>query len=232
MSTYFECGIRYEKTLENGMQKKVTELYIVDALSFTEARIIAEMTPYISGEFEVVTIKRTNISEVVLDVAGIQSATDAEAQKIIGMNSKATGYADKWYKAKLNYIIVDEKTGKEKRTSFHLLVNAGSNRAAHGLIVEHMKNSMQDYEIADIVETKILDAFFYDNSRLKQEKDSRDDVHRIMNIASDSKIQKHVKAFRDAVPDGTKVSIVHAGKETTVIDKTNKNRDDDIRRNC
>ena len=60
----FECGIRYEKTLENGMQKKVTELYIVDALSFTEAesRIIGEMSCFISGEFAVVSEKITNYS--------------------------------------------------------------------------------------------------------------------------------------------------------------------------
>ena len=60
----FECGIRYEKTMENGMQKKVTELYIVDALSFTEAesRIIGEMSRFISGEFDVVSEKITNYS--------------------------------------------------------------------------------------------------------------------------------------------------------------------------
>ena len=51
MHTWFECKIRYEKVVENGMQKKVTEPYLVDALSFTEAeaRIIEEMTPFISG---------------------------------------------------------------------------------------------------------------------------------------------------------------------------------------
>lgn len=63
----YECGVRYERTMENGMTKKVTELYLVDALSFAEAegRITNEMEPYISGEFDVVTIKRTNISEIV-----------------------------------------------------------------------------------------------------------------------------------------------------------------------
>ena len=58
MHTWFECKIRYEKTMENGMQKKVTEPYLVDALSFTEAeaRIIEEMTPFITGEFTVSAI--------------------------------------------------------------------------------------------------------------------------------------------------------------------------------
>lgn len=222
MSTYFECGIRYDKVLENGMQRKVTELYIVDALSFTEAekRIIEEMIPFISGEFMVVTIKRTNISEVVIDEAGVQSAIDADAQKIMGMNSNASGYADKWYKAKLNYIVFDEKANKEKRTPVYMLVNAGSNHAAHALITNHMKGTLSDYEIADIVETKILDAFFYDDSRLQQQKDSRELTHELLN---DKKVKKAVKQFHDAVPDGMKVSMsVNGGKETVVVDKSHK----------
>ncbi len=183
-STYFECGIRYGKVLENGMNKKVTELYIVDALSFTEAemRIIQEMTPYISGEFSVITIKRTNISEVVIDVGGIESHIDADAQKLLGMNKNVSSSADKWYKTKINHIILNEKTGKEKRTPVHLLVNAGSNNVAHSLVINHMKGSMVDYEIADIVETKIIDAFFYENSRSEKEKNSREDIHKILSL--------------------------------------------------
>ena len=61
MHTWFECKIRYDKTQENGSIKKVTEPYLVDALSFTEAeaRIIEEMTPFISGEVDVNAVKRT-----------------------------------------------------------------------------------------------------------------------------------------------------------------------------
>lgn len=68
MHTWFECKIRYEKVMENGMNKKVTEPYLVDALSFTEAeaRIIEEITPFISGEFTVSDIKRANYSETIL----------------------------------------------------------------------------------------------------------------------------------------------------------------------
>ncbi len=66
MHNWFECKIRYEKVAENGMNKKVTEPYLVDALSFTEAesRIIEEITPFISGEFTVADIKRANYSEL------------------------------------------------------------------------------------------------------------------------------------------------------------------------
>ena len=66
MHTWFECKIRHEKTMENGMIQKVTESYLVDALSFTEAeaRIIEEVTPFITGEFTVSDIKRANYSEL------------------------------------------------------------------------------------------------------------------------------------------------------------------------
>lgn len=72
MSTWFECKVKYDKMMENGMQKKVTEPYMVDALSFTEAeaRIIKEMTPFISGDFSVANIKRANISELFFDETG------------------------------------------------------------------------------------------------------------------------------------------------------------------
>ncbi len=98
MHTWFECKIRYEKVMENGMNKKVTEPYLVDALSFTEAeaRIIEEMTPFITGEFTVSDIKRANYSELF--------ASDEES-------------ADRWFKCKLIFITLDEKSGAEKPAS-------------------------------------------------------------------------------------------------------------------
>ena len=106
-ATWFECKIRYEKTMEDGMQKKVTEAYVVDALSFSEAeeRIIEEMSSYISGEFTVTDIKKAPYGEIFF--------SDQEL-------------ADSWYKAKLQFITIDEKTEKEKRTTVNYLVQAGS----------------------------------------------------------------------------------------------------------
>ena len=139
--TLYECGIRYERTMENGMTKKVTELYLVDALSFAEAegRITKEMEPYISGDFDVVTIKRTNYFEIV----------------------EGLSTADKWFKAKLNFISIDEKSGKEKKQAVHFIVRATDINNAHICVVEHMKGSMMDYEIATLDETKIMDLFRY-----------------------------------------------------------------------
>lgn len=94
MSKWFECKVRYDKIVENGTNKKVTEPYLVDALSFTEAeaRIIEELKPYISGEFDVASIKRANYSEVVF-------ADDA----------------DRWYECKVEFVTFDERTASEKR---------------------------------------------------------------------------------------------------------------------
>lgn len=138
----YECGIRYEKTADNGFPKKVTELYLVDACSFAEAegRITKEMEPYISGDFDVVTIKRTNYSEIV------ENGADA---------------ADKWFKAKLMFVTLDEKTAKEKKKAVYFIVKATDINNAHTVVVQHMQTSVVDYEIATLDETKIMDLFRY-----------------------------------------------------------------------
>ena len=139
---WFECKIRYEKTLEDGMQKKVIETYTIDALSFTEAeqRIMEEMSAYISGEFEVRDIKIAPYREVFF--------SDDDM-------------ADKWYKAKLQFITIDEKTEKEKRSSVNYLVNAASLNGAVKNIDEVMGGTMIDYIISSVAETTLMDVFEY-----------------------------------------------------------------------
>jgi hypothetical protein len=142
MHTWFECKIRYEKTMENGMSKKVTEPYLVDALSFTEAeaRIIEEMTPFISGEFTVADIKRAHYSEIF---------TAAEEA------------ADRWFKCKLLFITLDEKSGAEKKTSTLVLVQAADLRDAVKKLDEGMSGTMADYQIAQVMETPLMDIYPY-----------------------------------------------------------------------
>ena len=141
-SNLFECSVKYEKTMENGMGKKVSEPYLVDALSFTEAekRFIEEITPFMSGEFEVKTVKRANYSEIV------PSSSDVD---------------DRWYKIRLAYITLDEKSGLEKKTSTYMLVQASDLRTAVKNIDHYMKDSLADYEIQAVAETAIMDVFFY-----------------------------------------------------------------------
>ena len=141
-ANWFECRIKYEKTMEDGMQKKVTETYTVDALSFTEAeqRIMEEMSSYISGEFEVADIKKAAYKEIFF--------SDEEM-------------ADRWYKAKLQFITIDEKTEKEKRSSVFYLVQGSSLENARKNIDEVMGGTMIDYVIASVAETTLLDVFEY-----------------------------------------------------------------------
>lgn len=139
-ATWFETKIRYEKTMDDGLQKKVTELYVVDSLSFTEAEnmIIDEMSSYISGDFAVTDIKKAAYGEIFFS----DSASD-----------------DRWYKAKLQFITIDEKTEKEKRSSVTYLVQAGSLNGAVAHIDEVMGGTMIDYAIASVAETQIMDVF-------------------------------------------------------------------------
>lgn len=140
-ANWFICKIRYEKVMEDGLQKKVTEQYVVDALSFTEAeaRITEQMSQHISGEFDVVEIDRCVFKEVFFsDVAE----------------------ADKWYKAKLQFITIDEKTEK-KKTAVYYLVQGSSLENARKNIDEVMGGTMINYSIAGVNETKIMDVFEY-----------------------------------------------------------------------
>ena len=141
-ATWFECKVRYEKTMEDGLQKKVTEQYVVDALSFSEAeqRITEEMSAYISGEYEITDVKKAQYKEVFFD--------DAEM-------------SDRYYKAKLAFITIDEKTEKEKRSNVTYLVQAATLDGAVTHINEVMDGTMIDYEKSNIAETKIIDVFEY-----------------------------------------------------------------------
>lgn len=135
---WFECKVRYDKVQENGSVKKVTEPYLVDALTFTEAeaRITEEQTPYISGDFNVAAVKRTRISEIFWDETG-----------------------DKFYLAKLAFITIDPKTGAEKKTVSQILVQAKDFKTALDNILEGMHGTASDYEIVAIQETLLMDVY-------------------------------------------------------------------------
>ena len=147
---WFECKVRYEKTMEDGMPKKVVEIYTVDALSFSEAeeRIMEEMSSYVSGEIDIVDLKIAQYKEIFF--------ADSDL-------------ADKWYKAKLAFITIDEKTDKEKKTSVFYLVNAGNINSAIKNIDEVMGGTMIDYQTLTVSETNIMDVFEYK----KKEKDDK-----------------------------------------------------------
>lgn len=149
MNTWFLCTIKYDKVAENGLEKKVSEKYLFDSLSFTESegRCIEEMTPFISGEFTVSDIKRANYSEILF--------SDEES-------------ADKYFKCKLYFITFDEKSGTEKKTATNILVQAADLRDAVKKLDEGMKGTMADYVIASVVETQIIDVYKYEPKEEKE----------------------------------------------------------------
>ena len=152
MLNYFLVGIKYEKTAEEGKITKVSEQYLVDAMSFTEAeaRIIEEMKPFISGEFQVSKISRARINELFANENG-----------------------DKWFKAKVNFILLDEEKGVEKKTATYILVQANDLKEAREGLVEGMKGTMADYEVFSVTETKILDVFDVEPGKQEKEEDTQ-----------------------------------------------------------
>lgn len=143
MYNWFECKISIDKIDEEGIISKKNEVYLVDALSFTEAeeRITTEMKPFISGDFLIANIKRAKIAELYFS-----------------NNSEA----DKWYRCKINYISVDENKGVEKRIAQNIYVQAENFKNAVDSLIEHMQGSLGDYEIASIAETAVMDVYPYE----------------------------------------------------------------------
>ena len=139
---WFEAKIRYEKMMEDGILRKVTETYVIYALSFGEAekRILEEMASYVSGEIDICGLKIAPYKEIFL--------ADRDM-------------ADRWYVAKLAFITIDEKTDKEKKTRVCYLVNAGNINAAIKNIEEVMAGTMIDYDTLNVSETQIMEVFEY-----------------------------------------------------------------------
>ena len=183
---WFECSIRYEKIGEDGLQKKVTEQYVLDALSYgeAEARIIGEMSKFISGEFEVKTIKEApykevffmNVAETVLasEEEKLSRAVNKGRDAAMEQYDKPVDYnpynADtRWYRAKLQFITVDEKTERERRSNVTYLVEACSLHNALDNIDTVMKGTMIDYVQANVGETAIIDVFEHEEKKEEPE---------------------------------------------------------------
>ena len=138
MAQWIKTSVRFDKTMESGAIKRVTEPYLVDALSFTEAeaRIIEEVTPFISGEFTVSAVNKSKVSEIFWDETG-----------------------DRWYQVKSAFITINEKTGAEKRSTAVFMVQASDFKSAYDNFMQGMKGTMADFDIISITETAIIDVF-------------------------------------------------------------------------
>ena len=154
MAQWFECKIRFDKTMEDGKIKRVTEAYMVDALTFTEAerRFLEEVEPFVSGDYEVADIKKAKLAEVM---------------------TSNDGNDDRWYKAKVTFTTLDEKTAVEKRTATYQLVQASDFQGALSTFMEGMHDTMADFEIASITETPLMDVFPADLDETRADREAR-----------------------------------------------------------
>lgn len=139
---WYQVKARLERVQDDGSQKIVSENYLVQAFSFgmAEGTIQKEIASFASGEFDIVAVARKNYSEVIESNLGNE-------------------IADKWYKCKVNLVTLNERSGKEKKTSQFFLVNANTAMAAHELVDEFMMSSVSNYEVEQVDETKILEVF-------------------------------------------------------------------------
>ncbi len=148
MSAYFEVKVNYEKLTIYGKRKKVTEPYLVDAVSFTdaEARINKILEQYISGDFAVRNMKIANFSDILPNESG-----------------------DRWFRCKVSYILYDEEKGTEKRTNTYMLVQANNVVDAYDFINKSMEGMVSDYEIPAVAQSLIMDVFPYKNNEVESE---------------------------------------------------------------
>lgn len=140
---WFECKVRYEQTQEDGMNKMVTETYVYKAADFGEAydKAIKDMSTSISGEFEITAMKIAQYKEIITQ--------DDRTE-------------EKYYRVKVNLIILDEKTQKEKKTACYYLVNADSVEKARKYTDTAFSDTLIDYVIEAVQEAKIIDVIFDD----------------------------------------------------------------------
>ena len=201
-STYFECKVSFEKIMEDGKQKTVTEAYLVDALSFAEAeaRIIKEVASFISGEFTVKDIKRARLSELFFN-----------------------GNGDRFYKVKVYYITLDAKSLTEKKTAVQMLAQASNLKEAVTILEEGMKGTLADYEIASVTETQLMDVFPYEAGE--------DDKDTESPTVEDSGFKRFFQSLPEGQKteitiDGNTFIVDKTGKDTVVAPKEDSNKDD------
>ena len=204
MAQWIEVKVRYDKMTDSGKTVKVTDPYLVDAVSCTEAeaRVVEEISSFVN-DFNVLNVGKTKISEIFWDETG-----------------------DRFYKVKVNFITIDEKSGVEKRKASFILVQASTFTDALANFNKGMKGTMADYEIESIAETKIVDVYRYQVPAQEPAKVAE-------KVAADKGVQRAVKNFRDAIPEGMKVSMSASLSdgttlpETVVVYKSVPHEDDD-----
>ena len=139
MHFWFNCRIRYSKELPDGKIQKVTEQYLVDTMSFTEAEVkLTEELADLGNDFQILSVGKSYITDVF-----------------------DYGDSDIWYRLKLTYIDVDPETHKEKKTTKQMLVNASNIKEAYERLHESLSNMVVPFRVIGIVESPFKEVFPY-----------------------------------------------------------------------
>ncbi len=138
MTNWFTVKVKYTKQLENGLFKRVSEPYLLAAMTFTdaEARIYEELGSVIRGEFNVVGIARTELHDIFM-----------------------YDDADHWYKVKVTYEREDGDDEKTKKVAQNFLVSAHTAKDAYDRIKESLSSYLVDFHIPSIMLSPIVEIF-------------------------------------------------------------------------
>lgn len=165
----FLCKISAKQLQEDGREKTVTDSYLVDAVSYTEAeaRIVEESRSIYNSEFAVKEIRKTNIQEIVMEDGSIVGWNDGTTKVTKGNDDKSTSAADKWFRVTVYLITINERTGKEKKNPMNIVVQAGSVREAHDITQRYLRDCTIESEIGKVDDTDVLDVYYYPNDGIR-----------------------------------------------------------------
>lgn len=148
MRTWFLCKVKYAKENEEGLLKNISEQFLVDAVSFTEAEAIIfdRLGSQIRGDFQVTSLSKSNIVDVFF-----------------------YDDADVWFKCKVSYLITDADSGKEKKVNQFMLVTGFDVKSAYDRIQESLSSMLVSFRIPDVVESPIMDVFPYERDEVAEQ---------------------------------------------------------------
>ena len=137
MATWFSTKISFLKQAENGSIYKISEQYLLNAESFTEAEarlqaILEDSIP----EYNLLTCAKANVSDIIFNEG-----------------------AEAFYSCKISFLSHDEDSGKEKKVTQTFLVAADSVKEAGDLLEDKMKGTVVEWELLTISKTPIVDVF-------------------------------------------------------------------------
>ncbi|MDN3667945.1 DUF4494 domain-containing protein [Echinicola jeungdonensis] len=176
MRIWFLCKVKYAKENEQGLLKNVTEQYLIDAVSFTEAeaRIYDMLGSVIRGDFQVTNISKSNIVDVFFydDI-------------------------DIWHKCKITYVVADADSGKEKKVTQYMLVTAHDVKEAYDRIHESLSNMLVSFRVPDINESPIVEIFPYESEDEELLPPPPSNLKPIGEVKADQERREEIRAERD-----------------------------------